>query len=109
VCPGFEDPAQEDADGDGKGDRCDNCVDTPNPDQLDQDLDQRGDACDECPLVFTRAPAPDLDGDGIGDPCDDGLTVHGGGASLSCATAPGGVGWPLVAVLVGGLLRRRRR
>ena len=41
-------PSTIDADQDGLGDGCDNCVDTPNPDQLDDDEDGYGNACDGC-------------------------------------------------------------
>jgi hypothetical protein len=38
-----------DADGDGVGDSCDNCLGTSNPGQEDADNDGAGDACDICP------------------------------------------------------------
>lgn len=48
---------QEDTDGDGKGDICDNCPDRPNPDQEDADGDGIGDACDdELPLAVIDGP-----------------------------------------------------
>ena len=81
-CPTTANPAQEDADGDGRGDACDVCTDTDgddygdpgypvntceqdncpthyNPDQADADHDGTGDRCDPC---------TDTDRDGFGDP-----------------------------------------
>ncbi len=53
---------QEDADGDGIGDSCDNCPGVANPGQEDADIDGDGDACDTC---------TDTDGDGVCDPVDN--------------------------------------
>lgn len=72
-----------DTDGDGVGDSCDNCVNTPNPDQTNTDGDAYGDACDpdidndgvlnaqdNCPKTVNPDQA-DSDGDLIGDACDN--------------------------------------
>lgn len=70
-----------DSDGDGIADQTDNCPATPNSDQEDEDGNGTGDACedldkdgilaaeDNCPLDPNRAQV-DTDGDGVGDACN---------------------------------------
>ena len=67
-CPGPDD------DGDGRGNACDNCPQTPNADQADDDEDGYGNACDNCPddpdkiepgLCGCGKSDTDLDDDGV--------------------------------------------
>ncbi len=75
-------PVQNDGDGDGVPDSCDNCSSDANAAQTDLDGDGLGDTCDpdrdgdgvdnasdNCPDT-PNAPQSDVDGDGAGDLCD---------------------------------------
>ncbi len=67
-CVGPEDGGT-DADNDGVGDTCDNCLGSPNAAQADWDHDGVGDGCDNC-LYMANPTQADLDGDSFGDACD---------------------------------------
>jgi hypothetical protein len=68
-CPSSVNPEQEDIDGSGVGDSCedfdkdgivnssDNCPQYPNRNQLDEDGDELGDVCDEEESRFTERHA----------------------------------------------------
>jgi hypothetical protein len=107
-CPDVSNPGQEDSDGDGSGDACDdtptgdddgdgvdngedNCVDVANPNQQDTDGDGVGDACDD-------TPTGDDDGDGV-DNADDNCPdvsnplqqdTDGDGKGDACDSTPNG-------------------
>ncbi len=69
-CPYVKNFDQEDSDGDGLGDACDEFPDDPLNGATDADLDSRLDDEDNCPQV----PNPnqeDSDADGLGDACDE--------------------------------------
>ncbi len=69
-CPGFANPTQPDFDGDRVGNQCDNCTFLANGDQADLDLDTRGDLCDNCVDVANELQY-DSDFDLLGDACDN--------------------------------------
>ena len=65
-----------DSDGDGIGDRCDNCRNVSNPNQRDQDRDGWGDVCDNCIYAYNPGQEND-DGDSTGNLCDADLDNDG--------------------------------
>ena len=77
-----DDPISSDIDGDGVMNSVDNCLFTTNADQQDMDGNGIGDPCDDADadrvmnsvdncLFIANADQQDMDGNGIGDPCDD--------------------------------------
>ena len=82
-CPDDPNTPQDDMDGDGVGDTCDDdrdgdgfanaadtCPDSYDPSQVDTDNDDLGDDCDNCPAV-ANANQLDTDEDWTGDACDN--------------------------------------
>jgi len=90
-CVNVSNPDQNDMDGDGIGDLCDdypedydndavndsldNCINVSNPDQLNNDTDTFGNACDNCPYI-TNQNQSDVDQDTVGDVCDNCPSVN---------------------------------
>jgi hypothetical protein len=80
--------SENDGDGDGTGDSCDNCPGDYNPDQEDADNDGVGDACDNC-INAVNPFQVDCDNDGEGDSCDpDSVDPDGDGIDVACDNCP---------------------
>jgi hypothetical protein len=100
-CPGVYNPTQEDGNGDGVGNACE-----------DFDEDGIANAFDNCPTV-TNSRQRDQDGDGFGDVCDSkagtGCFLNPSSLAGSHPTAPGALGAVAFLGLAGLLIYRRRR
>ncbi|MCX6831735.1 MAG: SBBP repeat-containing protein, partial [candidate division Zixibacteria bacterium] len=86
-CPNVPNPGQQDFDGDGVGNACDNCEDTDGDGFGNPGFFHNTCPKDNCPYVYNPAQE-DFDGDGKGDSCDVGkvdfaATPRCGGAPLT--------------------------
>ncbi|XP_042885175.1 cartilage oligomeric matrix protein-like [Penaeus japonicus] len=73
---GLGDSCDDDADGDGRKNPSDNCPLIVNPGQEDKDSDGTGNLCDNCPSV-KNSNQKDVDLDGLGDACDPDIDNDG--------------------------------
>jgi hypothetical protein len=102
-CPKNYNPGQEDGNGDGIGDACE-----------DYDGDNVVNVCDNCPTV-TNSSQRDANNNKQGDACDGSQadTCFFSGATVAGTSAPGSAslwaGMGVFGLMVVGSIRRRRR
>jgi hypothetical protein len=98
-CPKVYNPSQDDGNGDGVGDACE-----------DYDGDKVANACDNCPAL-SNSSQRDRDRNGAGDACDPESTegCFADGAVAGKLNHPSAFGLLAVSLLAAALLWRRRR